>query len=247
MNTERDALVIAHRGVTGVDMVENTVKAFERAVALDADFIETDVRRTADGYLICFHDGKLDGSAVKKMNYASLQQYARMIGWELPLLEEVLRLCKGNLRLDIEIKAKGLEKQVVEEVNATGMSNEVLITSFHDSVLRKIKLHDAAIKTGLLLGRRLFQQRFRLHAYIQDFYPESRLKKINADAVCPHYHLLRLGFIKRMQRLNLPVYVWTVNDKRRMEKVLAKGANGLITDDIVEAMEVIKGRDRLSL
>ncbi|AXF56120.1 glycerophosphodiester phosphodiesterase [Salicibibacter kimchii] len=242
MHAKGDALVIAHRGVTGVDMVENTVKAFERAVALDADFIETDVRRTADGQLICFHDGKLDGTAVKKRSYKRLQNYARSIGWELPLLEEVLLLCKGNLKLDIEIKTKGLEEQVVDVVEATGMSRDVLITSFHDAVLKKIKRLDREIQTGLLLGRRLLQQRFRLHAYIQDFYPESRLKNIGADAVCPHYHLLRFGFVKRMHRLNLPVYVWTVNEKWRMEQVLHKGANGLITDDIVEAMEVVKGK-----
>ncbi|QQK81299.1 glycerophosphodiester phosphodiesterase [Salicibibacter cibi] len=244
MRTERNALVIAHRGVTGVDMVENTVKAFERAVALDADFIETDVRRTADGQLICFHEGKLDGTAVKKRSYKSLQKDARGIGWELPLLKDVLLLCKGNLKLDIEIKTKGLEEQVVDVVEATGMSQEVLITSFHDTVLKKIKQMNPEILTGLLLGRRLLQQRFRLHAYIQDFFPEARLKDINADAVCPHYHLLRFGFVKRMKRLNLPVYVWTVNEKWRMEKVLYKGANGLITDDIVEAMEVVKGTRR---
>ncbi|QQK77485.1 glycerophosphodiester phosphodiesterase [Salicibibacter cibarius] len=244
MRTKRNAIVIAHRGVTGVDMVENTVKAFERAVALDADFIETDVRCTSDGQLICFHDGKLDGTAVKKRSYQSLQKYARGIGWELPLLEEVLLLCKGNLKLDIEIKAKGLEEQIVDVVEKTGMAREVLITSFRDSILKKIKQLDPKIRTGLLLGRRLLQQRFRLHAYIQDFFPEARLKDIGADAVCPHYHLLRLGFVKRMHRLNLPVYVWTVNEKWRMEKVLHKGADGLITDDIVEAMEVVKGTRR---
>ncbi|QDI91292.1 glycerophosphodiester phosphodiesterase [Salicibibacter halophilus] len=242
MRTKRNALVIAHRGVTGVDMVENTVKAFERAVALGADYIETDVRRTADGQLICFHDGKLDGNAVKKSNYNALQHYARGIGWELPLLHEVLLLCKGNLKLDIEIKTKGLEKQVVDIVEATGMSREVLITSFHDMVLKKIKQLDPEIKTGLLLGRRLLQQRFRLHAYIQDFYPEVRLKNIGADAVCPHYYLLRFGFMRRMHRLHLPIYVWTVNKTWRMERVLEKGADGLITDDVVKAMEAVKGK-----
>ncbi|MBB6450174.1 glycerophosphoryl diester phosphodiesterase [Geomicrobium halophilum] len=235
------SIVIAHRGVTGVNMVENTVKAFERAVALGANFIETDVRLTSDGSLICFHDGKWDGTAVKKMTYSSLQRYARKIGWELPLLEEVLLICKGKIQVDIELKAKGLEQQVIDKVRKTGMSENVLITSFYDTVLRNIKNKAPEIKTGLLLGRKLLQQRFRIHAYAQDLYPESRLKKIQADAVCPHYYLLHLGFIKRMKRLDLPVYVWTVNEKRRMRKVLAKGANGLITDQVLEAMEVIKG------
>ncbi|QQK81288.1 hypothetical protein HUG20_16155 [Salicibibacter cibi] len=47
-----------------------------------------------------------------------------------------------------------------------------------------------------------------------------------------------------MHRLNLPVYVWTVNEKLRMQKVLHKGVNELIADNIVEAMEVVKDTRR---
>lgn len=50
---------IAHRGASG-HAPENTVEAGERAVAMGADFIELDVRRTSDGELVAFHDASLD-------------------------------------------------------------------------------------------------------------------------------------------------------------------------------------------
>src|SRR5882672_12073778 len=55
----RQVVAIAHRG-EHLHHPENTLPAFEEAIRLGADFIEVDVRTTADGKLILSHDGKVD-------------------------------------------------------------------------------------------------------------------------------------------------------------------------------------------
>ena len=54
---EKKILIMAHRGVCGANIIENTMEAFELALRQGADILEMDVFRTTDGELFIFHDG----------------------------------------------------------------------------------------------------------------------------------------------------------------------------------------------
>ena len=74
----RKPLVIAHRG-GALLAAENSAAAFQAAAAVGADAVETDVRQTADGHLVCFHDDTLerlcgDPRAVAEIELATLRQ-----------------------------------------------------------------------------------------------------------------------------------------------------------------------------
>src|ERR1700690_122982 len=104
-------LVIAHRGASR-DAPGNTPAAFEAAIALGADAVELDVRRTADGVLVVHHNASRRGVPVALLTHAALVRRSRH---EPPTLDTVLDLCEGRIALYVEIKEPGYEAEVIEK------------------------------------------------------------------------------------------------------------------------------------
>ncbi|MFC5713031.1 glycerophosphodiester phosphodiesterase [Thalassorhabdus alkalitolerans] len=231
-------IIISHRGVTNLGAQENTIESFNQAIAGGADYVETDIRRTKDGYLVCFHDKKWNKVPVGALTYKEWIMQTGLLGWTPPLLEDVLDACRGKIRLNLEVKEPGLEEDIIKTASGRFPLKHLLISSFNDEILVRVKEIDSHVPTGLLLGKNVFQHRFRLTAYQQDIFPERRLIKTKADIVCPNYRVLRLNFLKRMHALQKPVYVWTVNHPKRMVDLVDKGADGLITDQVKLAGEL---------
>ena len=99
-----DTKVIAHRGASALAEHENTLEAFQIAIALRADMVEFDVRRTSDNVLIAYHDPAIDGKRICDLTYNRINDIARQEGYRVPTLVEVLDMCKGKIHLDIELK-----------------------------------------------------------------------------------------------------------------------------------------------
>ncbi|MGZ6693817.1 MAG: glycerophosphodiester phosphodiesterase family protein [Solirubrobacteraceae bacterium] len=91
-------MVIAHRGAWGPAApsapAENTLEAFEAAIALGADMIELDVRRTRDGQLVVFHDARVKTVPTGLLRYEALRSKGTTS--RPPRLAEVLALTKGS-------------------------------------------------------------------------------------------------------------------------------------------------------
>ena len=219
-------LIIAHRGAPGY-VKENTIESFEKAMALGADMIEFDVRRTKDNVLIVYHDGLIQGKPIKGLTYEEVSQIARNQGFDIPTVEEVLKCSRGKIKLDVELKEEGFEKEIVELLSRYFKEDQFVITSFNDSSLKSIKDNYPEIKVGLLLGK--FKPPLLMR--ISEFFPMKRCKKANADFLVAHWKLLRVGFLERAQRSHKPVFVWTVNDEKMMWKLFNdKRVYAIITD-----------------
>src|SRR3982751_167704 len=91
-------LIVAHRGASAI-APENSLEAFEAAIAVGADMVEFDVRSTADGVLVVVHD------PLPLVRYADLDPMP-------PRLEEVVATCAGRIALDVELKEAGMEREV---------------------------------------------------------------------------------------------------------------------------------------
>ena len=63
-----------------------------------------------------------------------------------------------------------------------------------------------------------------------EYFPVRRLKRCKADFVSPHYLLCTGEFVRRMKREGYPVFVWTVNDEKIMDRMIALHADGIISD-----------------
>ncbi len=219
-------VIIAHRGASALAQHENTLEAFKIAIKLKADYAEFDIRKTKDNHLIVFHDDEIDGKPISSLTYDKLFSITSKDNYRVPLLSEVLELCKGKIKLDIELKEPGYEKRVIDKVTRLYRYDEFMMKSFNDNVVKAIHDYDPCIKTGLLLGKKGGSIKNKLH----EFFPMGRLAACNADFVSPYYKLATPGFIKRMKLHNKPIYVWTVNRARYMGRAIMNHVDGIITD-----------------
>ncbi|MGZ3539082.1 MAG: glycerophosphodiester phosphodiesterase [Thermodesulfobacteriota bacterium] len=217
---------MAHRGAPGYAK-ENTIESFEKAVALGADMIEFDVRRTKDNVFIVYHDGLIQGKPVNDLVYEEINQMAKNHGFDIPTVGEVLKWSRGRIKLDVELKEEGYEKEIVELLSGYFKKDQFVITSFNESSLKIIKDSYPGIQVGLLLGKSKAPPWTR----ISEFFPMKRCKKAQADFLVVHFKLLRFGFLERTRRSGKPVFVWTVNDEEMIWKLLNnRSVYAIITD-----------------
>lgn len=144
-------IVIAHRGCHEAAPAhgfgpapENSALALERCVAMGVDVMETDVRKTRDGYLVILHDGSVDRTtngkgAVETLTLAEIRQLRlrqNMGGADAPAsdqamltLDEMLALAKGRIVLNLDVKA-AIYPEVVDAVLRAGAQERVIIKTF---------------------------------------------------------------------------------------------------------------------
>ncbi|GAF06465.1 glycerophosphoryl diester phosphodiesterase [Paenibacillus pini JCM 16418] len=156
---------MAHRGFSS-KAPENTLTAFKMAMEIPiVQWIEIDVQLSADGIPVVIHDFTLDRTTngTGKVKDYTWQQIQRLDagswkgrafrGERIPSLDEVLRLCCGRVRLNIELKTSGsmypgLEQAVIKRVEAYHMEQDVVLTSFDTNALRRVKEINPSFRTG---------------------------------------------------------------------------------------------------
>jgi glycerophosphoryl diester phosphodiesterase len=230
-------LAFAHRGAGNA--VENSMAAFEAVVALGYRYLETDVRATADGALLAFHDATLDRvtdrrGAVADMAYAEVAK-ARIRGAEpIPLLADLLN-AYPELRFNLDVKAGNAVRPLVELIRDLGALDRVCVGSFSDARL-------AAVRAGL--GPRLCTSLAPREAV------RMRLGRYHGGAGCvqvpARFGRLRItdaGLVRAAHRHDLQVHVWTVNEEVEMNRLLDLGVDGIMTDqaDLLRSVLTARG------
>ena len=217
-------LIIAHRGASAYAH-ENTIKAFRIAIEMQADMIELDVHRTADGILIIYHDRMFKGKLLRNLAAEEILAAAVDDGYLTPTLEETVRYLGGRIRLNIELKEEGYEDQVVEKTMEYFKPDDVIFSSSIDSAVRTIKKSFPAVATGLVLGSR------PLRGLTRSLFPEERVHDTGVDFLAVDRRLLKFGFLRTARRLDMPIYVWTANDRMIIRGLVAdERVSGIFTD-----------------
>jgi glycerophosphoryl diester phosphodiesterase len=241
----KKTLIIAHRGASG-SARENTIESFQKAIEIGVDMIEFDVRRTKDQTLIVYHDELLQGRPVKELNCDEISKMATGQGFSIPTFEEVLKHTSGKIKLDVEIKEEGYEEEVVELLSRYFKKDQFVITSFYDPCIKRIKDNHPDIKAGLILG--ISKPEYPIRTRISEFFPVRRCREAKADFLAPHWRLLRFGFLDRAKKANRPVFVWTVNEEKKIWKMLHdERIDGIITDKPDLALSLRKKMDASQL
>lgn len=233
----KETLVTAHRGST-MKAPENSISSIKQAIFEEADYAEIDVMTTKDNIVVLFHDLTLkrinkSNLAIKDMTFEETQKVdngsyfsEKFAGEKIPTLEEVLKLAKGKIKLNIELKPmqenEKLAEEVVNLVKKYDMENEVVITSLNYDILQETKNLTNKIPVGYILM-----------AGVGD------LTKLNVDFLSVEKSVLKSKLVYAMHALNKEVHVWTINDIDEIEEVISLGADNIITDD-VELVEEIK-------
>lgn len=232
-------LVIAHRGASAY-APENTLRAFELAARQGAAMCELDVQRTADGVLVVFHDDttarwEAQGRLVTHCTLADLQQLD--IGGErIATLAEVCSFARERgMRLNIELKMRGIGADVVRLVRHERVGDQVLISSFWDEALAEIAAVAPDMPRALLMGIPTFRPDVRL----RESWPFLDLKRVGAVAWHPAWQIPLLDHVAPIvRRAGYRVHVWTVNDPDDMRRFLMLGVDGIITDtpDVLQSL-----------
>ena len=226
--------IFAHRGASGLVKYENTIDAFNKAIEVNSDGIELDVRKTKDNVIVVNHNPDISGLIIKDHTYQELLTKTLSIGYKLATLEETLIFCQNKIFLDIEVKEPGFEQELITLVMKYLKYDQFYIRSFIESVIIKTKEIDKSIKTVLLISPKNSSDIWC------NIFPNKKIKRTSCDIISPHRKLVRLGFIKRMHRKNILVSIWTVNDEQDMKKFIKKKADFIITNYPDKAKNLVK-------
>ncbi len=240
-------LVCAHRGRSGV-APENTMAAFEAAIAIGADFLELDVRRTADGEIVCIHDATVDrttdGSGlVAEMTLAQVRALdagswkgAAFAGQRIPLLREVLETIAPRMVVDIEIKDRGIAPQVVDLIREANALRRVTIVSFDAGDLRAAKDVEPALACGLITSGPA------------DDAPEA-IRELIASALAAGANFISCAHPKLTATLvcecrlaGLAIMAWTMDEPADLRRMIDLRVDALVSNHPERALELLEGR-----
>ncbi len=210
-------LLLGHRGAR-LAAPENTLSAFDLALAHGCDGFEFDVRRTADRRGVVCHDANFRRRTIARSSYAELSA-ARFLDCQAAppcCLEDVLERFSSSAYLDIELKDPGLEEVVVASLRQYRPQRGYVVSSFREDVLREMRRLNPDVPLAALCD-----------------------KRGNLDWCCSpllqaavvHYRLISPELIQRLHDRGTQVFAWTVNDRGWMLRLAEWGVDAIISDD----------------
>lgn len=234
----------AHRGGAAAGD-ENTAEAFARAVTLGYRYVETDVHATSDGVPVVFHDPTLERLTGERGRIGALRwsdlTTVRVAGAAaIPRLDDVLGGWP-EIRFNIDVKADPAALPTVETLRRTAAADRVLLASFSDARLARLRtLARGEVPTSL--GMRGVA-RLRLASLTGR--PLRLPPSVVAAQVPVRYGRVRVvdaRFVGYAHRHGLQVHVWTIDDPATMNVLLDLGVDGIMTDRVDVLRDVFAAR-----
>lgn len=239
--------LFAHRGASGT-LPENTLEALAAGLDAGADRLELDVHASADGHLVVFHDECLDRTTnahglLRERTLAELKTLDagyrfqdeagghpwRGRGIRIPTLAEVLQAFP-SVALNIELKHDdgSTVEAFFDVLDRHGAGDRVLAAAYEDPILRRIRAVAPDALTSLS-GEEVFGFFAAwMSGELADYAPPGKAFQVPPDH--EGMELVTGDFVATAHSLGMEVHVWTINDEAEMERLLALGIDGLMTD-----------------
>jgi glycerophosphoryl diester phosphodiesterase len=217
-------------GHKGADLVEpgNTRESFEAALEHGVDMIEFDILRLPDGRLVLAHDLE---------DAASREPMTMDEGLDLFATEAY-----ADVELDVDMKIPGYEREVADGLARRGLiERSIVSTTYLESIDRLGEL-GTGVRRGLSVprARRDYTRsvvapavlvllgiwRRRLPGRMAELVRSGR-----CEGAMVHYYLVSERLVDQVREAGGFVYVWTVDDPRRIRRLEAIGVDGVITND----------------
>jgi len=241
-------LAFAHRGGAAhpeIAGLENTLAAFEHAVALGYRYLETDVHASSDGVLLAFHDHLLDRvtsleGRVGETAYVDLA--TALIGDRepIPRMADLLEHFP-QARFNIDLKSDSAVGPLADLVEHTGAHDRVCVGAFSERRLRAFRAtvrRPVATSYGPVgVGLSRFAPRQLAQRLLG-----SRGDALQVPARIRGVPIVTAAFVARAHAAGQPVHVWVVDDEAEMERLLDLGVDGLMTDRTDVLREVLLRR-----
>ena len=239
--------VIAHRG--GADLApESTLAGFESGLANGAQILETDAHSTRDGVIVLLHDDTVDRTtdgtgAIHDLSLAEARSLDagyrftrdggatypyRRAGVTIPSLDEVLeRFSRERFLIEIKQTTPPIEAEVIDAIERHGMSGQVCLASFVDTVVKRVRELAPDLCTSASV----------VEVVGLVVTPVEELAERGVDARATQFPFEVLGvplvtpsIVEKHHDLGLEIHVWTVDDAGDMASLLDLGVDGIITD-----------------
>jgi glycerophosphoryl diester phosphodiesterase len=223
-------LVLGHRGAPG-DAPENTLRSFALAMEQGADGVEVDVRVARDGVPVVVHDPAMareggrpvvvaerDWPALQQLSASRLSSFEQACSWA----------AAAGAWVNVELKVPGAEGAVLAELRRTGLLPRCFLSSFDAGVVAEV-------------GRRAPESVRFLLLEAWDAEAHRLVVESGAAGVCLAVDAADALTLEVLHNEDLPVVVWTVNDRARMVELFRAGVAGIITD--VPALAVAARRE----
>jgi glycerophosphoryl diester phosphodiesterase len=217
-------------GHKGADLVEpgNTRESFEAALEHGVDMIEFDILPTPEGRLVLAHDpddaaGRTPMTMDEGLDLFATEAYA-------------------GVELDVDMKTYGYEREVAEGLTKRGLVERSIVSSTYLHSLETLGGLGTGVRRGLSVPRArrdytrsiyapaiwmlLLYWRRRLPGKVTEFIRDGRCEGLMA-----HYYLVTRRLVEQVREAGGFVYVWTVDDPKRIRELEAIGVDGVITND----------------
>ena len=254
--------VIAHRGDSR-NYPENTLPAFESAVRMGIDVVETDIHLTKDGVLVIWHDptlerntdgsGRIEDHTLEELRrfdagYTFTQDGGRTFpfrgkGVRICTLAEALEHCPGQrFNIDLKTKCPEIVDEFIKVIREHDAVDRVVGASFHLSNLKRLRRLAPDFLTSVTTAEvvpLLFRQ--KTHTL-----PKAFKRKIifQIPMAAGPVKVVTPAFVKAMHQRGAVVMVWTINDEETMRRLFEMGVDSVMTDD---PALVIKVADEMNI
>ncbi|MBI2549770.1 glycerophosphodiester phosphodiesterase [Candidatus Woesearchaeota archaeon] len=213
---------IGHRGAAALEP-ENTLRGFRKAIEIGVNYVEFDVHRCKSGELVVIHDETVDRTTngegfVADLTLLQLKKLDAGKGEKIPTLQEVIDVCKGKMKMCIELKSKGLEEDTVAAIERNRIAADVVVISFYHDFIKKVKgiakTRKLQIKTGaLIVGNPVNAA--------------DVVKAAKADYLSANQNFVDEKMVRDLRKAGLGITVWNCDTERDIRRLAKLGVDAI--------------------
>jgi glycerophosphoryl diester phosphodiesterase len=253
-------LLFGHRGASA-RAPENTLAAFELAVAAGVDVLELDVHLSRDGVVVVHHDAAVDRTTngagdVKNLEFSELcaldagyrfldraaEHSYRGRGCRVPRLRDVLEAYpRCGFNIELKQAEPAMVREVLDVLHTAGTSEVVLAAADH-GIMQAIE----AAEPGVPLGMSSVEcWRFWWQAMLGRTPRQFRGRSLQVPPY--QYGVLPVTsrrVVNAAHEAGLEVHVWTINDPAEASHWLSRGVDGIMSDDPAAIVSAVQSRRR---
>lgn len=231
IRAERRPRRVGHKGAAHL-VQGNTRASFDAALAHGVEMIEFDVlseRTDGSGGLFVAHDYE----DMRSRTPLTLEQ----------ALDHLAGEAFASIEFDVDVKIPGYEMRVVDALRDAGLTGRALVSGMYPSSLARVRAAEPSLRLGWSVPR------------VRRDYTNDMLTAIPAlamltgyrallprragaarragvvDAIMAHWRVVTPALVRTVAREGGELYVWTVDDAARIDKLTAMGVSGIITND----------------
>jgi glycerophosphoryl diester phosphodiesterase len=243
-------IVIGHRGAAG-ERPENTLPSFARGLEAGAAILESDLHLTRDGVVVMAHDETVDRTTdgrgpLRAFSFAELSRLDaahhfstdggmsfpfRGHGLRIPTLEEGFKAFP-SVRFNLELKCDdpALVERTVALVKRGDRASITLLTAESDALMTRLRTHLKSTAVPVAIGAAAGDVLRFVRAALDGSPPPSGPMALQVPATFAGRPLVTQELVAHAHAHGVQVHVWTINEPPEMERLLALGVDGLVTD-----------------